>query len=627
MSYAHQRGVIHRDLKPANVVVLREASANVSTSILPAAPDLKILDFGLARITDSDVAMSTVVTEVGSVQGTLPYMSPEQVRGNPDEIDLRTDVYSLGVLLYELLTGKLPYELPHASLPAAARVICEEPPRPPSKVWSGRRRLDADLQTIVLKALEKEPARRYQSAAALGEDVQRYLTHQPILARPPSAAYQFRKLVARHKVPFAFVAVLFIFLVGFAITMTVQSARIARERDRANRESETAKSVSEFLVRLFEVSDPSEARGNSVTAREILDKGAEKIERELADQPLMQARLMDTMGRVYMSLTLWDRSLSLFQKALAIRSRELGEDHPDFAHSLLSLGDLYVEQGKPAEAQALQERGLAIMERSFGPAAPEVAWALYSLRGALMGAKDAEARRALERALQIFERDPDANSRGIAYCLNDLGLLCMNAGDYPAAMDFYERARAITVKIFGADHPQVFMGLNNLGYLLIKMGRYSEARPYLEQALAVIERTYGPEHPMTAIALQSLGEMWWRAGDPARARPFLVRAVDIQQAHGGGGDMGLSLHTLAVVLRDLHEPAESERMFQRTLATREKALGEIHPDVVTSLEEYAKLLREMHRDAQAGELEARARAISDSLAQRAASNRVVPPSQ
>ena len=294
MNYAHQRGVIHRDLKPSNILV-QQTSLPMGTDSFQGPP-IKILDFGLARITDTDVALTTVVTDVGRVQGTLPYMSPEQVRGNPDEIDIRTDVYSLGVVLYELLSGRRPHDLQGAPMHEAARVIVEEEPASLRKTLSSGR-LDADLETIVLKALEKEPARRYQSVSALAEDVRRYLSNEPILARPPSASYQLKKLIARHRAGFAFAASVLLLLVAFGVFMSFQANRLARERDRANRSAQTAELTASFIVGLFEEADPTRSRGNEIKVREVLDKGAERLENQLQEEPAVRADLQQTLAK------------------------------------------------------------------------------------------------------------------------------------------------------------------------------------------------------------------------------------------------------------------------------------------------------------------------------------------
>ncbi|HET8946987.1 MAG TPA: serine/threonine-protein kinase, partial [Candidatus Polarisedimenticolia bacterium] len=309
LTYAHQRGVIHRDLKPSNILVLPAVGA--------APPEIKVLDFGLARITDPDAAEATAFTALGSIQGTLPYMSPEQVRGRRDDVDVRTDVYALGVILYRMLAGRLPYDIAGADLPEAARIICEEPPRPLAQAAGLRTRIDRDLAIVVFKALEKDPARRYATVAALDEDLGRYLAGQPILARPASAAYQLRKLVARHRVAFAAITAAIAGLVLVTVVTAVQARRIAAERDRAGREARTASRVSDFLTGLFQVSNPDEARGNSITAREILDAGVEKIGHDLAEEPEVQARLMQTMGKVYASLGLWPKAAATLEQSVA----------------------------------------------------------------------------------------------------------------------------------------------------------------------------------------------------------------------------------------------------------------------------------------------------------------------
>ncbi|HKQ97712.1 MAG TPA: serine/threonine-protein kinase, partial [Candidatus Polarisedimenticolia bacterium] len=375
VAYAHQRGVIHRDLKPSNIFVLPRA-AGAAQPISGAtgtgaadAPDVKILDFGLARITDPDTGANaaTALTELGRVQGTLPYMSPEQVRGRRDEIDVRTDVYSLGVLLYRMLAGRLPYDVERVSLPEAARIICDTPPRSLLSTASGAARFDRDVEIIVLKALEKDPARRYPTVAALDEDVARYLTGQPILARPASAVYQLSKLVARHKAPFAAAATLVVGLAGTAVAMTVQAGRIAAARDRANREATTARSVSDFLTGLFKVSDPNEARGNVITAREILDQGAARIDRDLGDQPEVQAGLMLTLGKVYSSLGLYDTAIPMLEKTVEMRLRTLGTGNDDTLEAIYHLGSLYTLQGRAQDGERLHREVLEARTRLFGP--------------------------------------------------------------------------------------------------------------------------------------------------------------------------------------------------------------------------------------------------------------------
>src|SRR5262245_661885 len=276
ISYAHQRGVIHRDLKPANILASDGTAAQTVNSAMVSRGEIKVLDFGLARITAAEEAGGSQLSAVGQIKGTLAYMSPEQVRGNPDEIDVRTDVYALGMILYELLAERLPYDVERASLPEALRTICEEPPKSLSQTWNETHtsrkseRLDRDVETIVLKALEKDPNRRYQAVAAMAEDVTRYLTNQPITARPPSAVYQFRKLVARHKALFAFLGALFVLLLGFGVTMAVQSARIARERDKAVAAEQMAATQRDTAER---------ARGVAIAAQNAAEQ-ARKAEEE-----------------------------------------------------------------------------------------------------------------------------------------------------------------------------------------------------------------------------------------------------------------------------------------------------------------------------------------------------------
>jgi len=608
VAYAHQRGVIHRDLKPTNILVEVPRTPSGSGSLPGTGAEVKVLDFGLARLVDTEGSLSSMLSEVGTIRGTLPYMSPEQVRGHTDQIDVRTDVYALGVILYELLTGRLPYDLTKAGLPELARIITEEPPAPLSRSFSGTRRPGADLSTILFKALEKEPGRRYGSAAALAEDVERYLSDQPILARPPSAAYQARKLVSRHRYLFGSIAVAFVALVGFAVTMAVQAGRIASERDRANREAAAAQQVSSFLEGLFRVADPSESRGNMITAREILDQGAERIERELEGQPTNQARLMGSIGRVYQGLGLYERAEALHRRSLAIREANLGEDSPEVAETLNDLGYSLMSAGNAKAALPLHRQALAICEHRLAPGDARIGLSHYWVGVSLMRlGENRAAVKEIDTARGILEAALGPDSQQVAWCENDLGVVYESLLDYEAARRHYENALRLKERALSADHPDIVITRVNLGYALVKTGRFGEARLTLDRGLADAERILGPEHPVTSWAVFSLGELARSQGDLPGAESSLRRALAIQERTLDPSDAGLlalTLHALACCLRDQRRDTEAEVLFTRAIRLRESALGRENPQTLETAGEYAKLLRRMGRTAEAEALEA-----------------------
>ena len=611
VAYAHQRGVIHRDLKPSNILVLKESSSASTASGL-GIPDVKILDFGLARITDADVAASTFITDMGTVRGTLPYMSPEQIRGNPDEIDLRTDVYSLGVLLYEMLTGKLPHDLGRSGFAEAARIICDEPPTPLTKTWGGTKRLDADVATIANKALDKEPARRYQSAAALAEDVGRYLADQPIQARPPSAVYQFRKLVARHKLVFGFIAALFVMAVAIAMMMTLEARRIAKERDRANREAATATSVVDFLVGLFQVVTPSKARGETLTVRDILDKGAADLGSRMAEQPAIQGRLFGVMGDVYLNLGMYPESETLLRKAIDAQTKEFGVDSVETAQALSDLGWLDLNYGRYKEGLDREQRALAILERRLPPGDVRVAKALYRLsiaQGAIGKLDDRQA--SIDRALPIFKKTLGPESVWVAWCINDYGNIAMSRGEFEKALTLFREALRIKRLALPSGDPDIAVGESNIGHVLISMGRYNEAEPVLLAATANLETTYGATHPSMAAVLGTLAECQWKQGRLEEALSKASRALAIVEATTDPDNtfIGNVLYDVACIERDLGRVTESERHFRRCLTLLEAGLGPSAPDIGVTLDAYALLLRASGRDVDAAAIEARARAI------------------
>ncbi|MDM7916904.1 MAG: tetratricopeptide repeat protein, partial [Candidatus Eisenbacteria bacterium] len=419
--YAHQRGVIHRDLKPANILIVGETEGDAASATpgvsrtARAGPQVKILDFGLARIVDPEAGTATASTEVGRIQGSLPYMSPEQARGATDAIDVRTDVYSLGVIFYELLTDRRPYETEGLLIHEAVRVIWEEPPRRPSGTW---RQLRGDLETIVLKALEKDPDRRYQSVHALAEDVERYLANQPILARPASAAYQMRKVIARHQGAFAFAVTLAILLVGFAATMSVMFEQQRRARLRADLETRKAVRINEFLQEMLSSVDPEKARGREVTVRELLDQAAAEVESGLADQREVQAAVRTTLGLTYMALGSYTAAEPQLITALAANEAILGPRSPEVAGSLIDLGALRWKSGAYKEAETLWQRALAIQSETIG-----------------------------------LENEIAATS------LHNLSALYKTQGRYAEAESLGRESLIIRRRVLGAEHPDVAISL------------------------------------------------------------------------------------------------------------------------------------------------------------------------
>jgi len=584
VTYAHQRGVIHRDLKPSNVIVQYDImSADPETGSM--VPAIKILDFGLARITEADLDAASVRSEIGRVQGTLPYMSPEQVRGNPDEIDLRTDVYSLGVILYEMIAGRRPYELHKAMLHEAARIICETPPTPLTKSWSGSKRLDHDLETIVAKSLEKQPTMRYQNVSAFSDDVGRFLTGQAILARPPSAFYQIRKLVARHKAGFGIAVTLLALLAAFAVVISIQAERIARERDRANREARSEQQVSEFLVGLFAVSDPIEGRGRDVTAREMLDRGSHRIAAELREQPQVRAMLADTMGRVYRNLGLFDKAAVLFSDALSLCDKLHGRQSLEAAASLNSLGVIKMEQSDYPAAERLLREALEIRRRRSGPESIEVAESFDDLASLRYHMGDWKASEQLYRdCLAIHTKLLASDDLRVATVMNNLALVLRAEEQFDESESLYRKSLAIRRANLGEQHPLIAQSVNNLGMLYLSQRRYSEAEAMFQEALTVNRRSLGDEHPDIAANLNNLALVNLEQNKLAEAESYYwqVLALD-RKIYGDTHEwVAQTFQSLGVVQTRQRKFPDAEANFRHALALKMIRFPADHWEIATT---------------------------------------------
>jgi eukaryotic-like serine/threonine-protein kinase len=647
IQHAHQKGIVHRDIKPSNVLVTAE-----DQKVIP-----KIIDFGLAKALGQSDADMTQFTHIGQVIGTPTYMSPEQVSGS--DIDTRTDVYSLGVLLYQLLVGTVPFDLkvtPQEGWDAFRKKIREQEPIRPSVRSSSlgdsspetakKRRIDpaswsrelrGDLDWITLRALEKDRTGRYQSPSELAADITRHLNHEPVLASPPSTVYRVRKFVRRHRIGVAAAAIVAMALIAGITGTTVGLIRATRAERKAVEEAENTRQLSDFLLGLFRVSDPSEARGNSITAREILDKGAQKIERELGGRPVIKAEMMRTMGEVYISLGLYGQAQPLLEKSLVIartagsdnlgvqsntllqlaafyigqgknhealplaqeglqlRERVLGPEHPEVARGLLIVGIIYRNTGKLAEAKGFLERSLAIREKTLGPEHADTLDSLFHLawlHNLMRNFK--EAAKCYERILTIREKLGPGQPE-VARALSDLGIVRSNMGDYAGALKLYQQALAIRERVLGPNHKDVGDSVNNIGTALWNLGRFHEARPYYQRALEIMEKAFGPEHPAVAEILRNLALLLNALGEEEKARPLYERTLAIQEKASGADSPQLTgiLTDFGWLLYEIGEYDKSRLVFMRALNLREKAGGPENARIAYIL----MLLGDLHRDA------------------------------
>ncbi len=598
IQHAHQRGIIHRDLKPSNVLV----------SLVDETAVVKVIDFGIAKVIEDTPGDLSMMTRMGQIIGTPDYMSPEQAGIVEGGVDTRSDIYSLGVLLYELLSGQRPHHFETASDAELRRVLREEEPLKPSTALSrdssaesGRarrstvrqlsRELSGDLDNIVMMAIRKEPDRRYPSVDSLAKDIDNYRSGRPVFARHDTWVYRTSKFMRRNAVGVALAVAGVVALAGFLGQAVVQNARVARERDRANTEAQSAKRVSEFLVELFEVSDPGEARGNTITAREVLDRGAQRIGTELEDDPLVRASLMDAIGRVYQSLGLYGPADSLLSQALDVRTNIQGARHPDVAKSQTAHAMLLLDLGRFEEARDLILHALEIQREELGDAHEEIANSLYYLASVYLELGEHDA--AEQQFRELIEHDRRLHGEEheyVALSLNDLGSALHRKGDYAQAELAYREALGIYKKLWGDDHPEVATTTANLGNLLAQQGKFEEAVEMSRTALAMRRKVLGPEHDHVAISLNNLGVQLMRQGKLDEAEQVIRQGLAIKlrvqgELHPTVAHSHLSLGTLLLRKKDF---AGAESAFQKADAIHAQSLPPDHLRVARPLQGIAQ---------------------------------------
>jgi non-specific serine/threonine protein kinase/serine/threonine-protein kinase len=577
VQHAHQKAIIHRDLKPTNILVVE----------VDGKPVPRVIDFGLAKAISEQSESGTLVTRAGGLVGTPGYMSPEQMDPMVADVDTRADVYSLGVVLYELLTGVLALDAKQwESKPfhEVLRQVHEEEPTSPStrlnndpaalaiaeKRSTDPRQLASmlrgDLDWITLKALERDRTRRYGTPAELAADLGRYLRNEPVIARPPTLVYRTKKYVQRHKFGVAAATAAALLLVAFGVMQAVQLRRTTRERDRADR-------VTKFMTGMFKVSNPSEARGNAVTAREILDKSSKDIETGLRKDPELQAQLMETMAQTYAGLGLYRRAQDLVEHARAIQSSLFGERKRETLASESYLAQLLRAQGHLPEAEKLLQTTIEAQRQVLGPNDPDTLASMDRLGYVYAnGARPADAESLFRQTLSAERKVLGPDDPQTLGTLNELAEVLTPQGRYTEADQIYGELIAAQKRTLGPDHPATLLSMSHAAENLEEEGRLQEAEELYSNVIAAQRRVVGPEHPQTLRAMTMLAVTMMKEGRYAEADKLQSQVIEIK-ARVLGPTHTSTLQSMEMEALNLSREgryADSEKMFRDVIETAEK---------------------------------------------------------